>query len=52
VRSKQLTGVRLQLFHSVDDWRQIGIWKLGDCRKLLKATGQAPFDGVLPEYSH
>jgi len=51
VRSKQLTGARLQLFHTVEDWRQIGIWKLGDCRKLLKASGQPPFDGVLPEYS-
>jgi hypothetical protein len=51
VRTKQLNGKRLSLFHSVEDWRQIGIWKLGDCRKLLKATGQSPFDGSHAEYS-
>ena len=50
VRAKQLTGRRLAQFHSLDDWRQIGIWKVGDVRKLLKATAQPPFDGSLPGY--
>ena len=35
VRQKQLNGRRLGLFHTVDDWRQIGIWKLGDGTRSL-----------------
>lgn len=38
VRTKALTGKRLELFHTVDDWRHIGIWKLGDCARLASLS--------------